>query len=227
MFVASLALCAWWYLVVLATPGQGLALIVTGRHAFRADHGKWSIPINTLIVGVFATHHSVFARAPVKAALARVIPERLLRSVYVWTASLLLILVIVVWSPVGGDLYHVTGWRALLHAAVQLIGVGLIARSVAGIDPLGLAGIREQATQEGLQVTGPYGWVRHPLYLGWVIAVFGAAHMTGDRLAFAVITTMYLIVAVPWEEQSLVRRFGDEYRRYQRRVRWRIIPYLF
>jgi protein-S-isoprenylcysteine O-methyltransferase Ste14 len=113
-----------------------------------------------------------------------------------------------------------------VHAAAQLLGVGLIARSVANIDPLELAGIREQATREGLQVTGPYGWVRHPLYRGWVLAAFGAAHMTGDRLAFAVITAIYLIVAVRWEERSLVRNFGDEYRRYQRRVRWRIIPYL-
>ena len=227
MFVASLVLCTWWYIVVLAAPEPDLALLVTGRRALPAVGGLPSTAVDVFIFSVFAAHHSIFARAPVKVALSRVIPEPLVRSVYVWMASLLLILVIVVWRPIGGDLYHITGWRAGLFAAFQLFGIGLIARAVATIDPLELAGIREQPKREGLQMAGPYGWVRHPLYLGWVIAVFGAAHMTGDRLVFAVITTMYLMLAVPWEERSLAKSFGEEYRRYQQRVRWRIIPYLF
>jgi len=69
--------------------------------------------------------------------------------------------------------------------------------------------------------------VRHPLYMGWVLVVFGAAHMTGDRLIFAAISVWYLAVAVPWEERSLVRSFGDDYRRYTRQVRWRMIPFIY
>jgi methanethiol S-methyltransferase len=110
---------------------------------------------------------------------------------------------------------------------VQLAGVWLIARSVAGLDPLELAGIRRQAPHGGLQITGPYRLVRHPLYFGWVLAVFGHSHMTGDRLAFAVMTTVYLITAIPFEEAALVASFGDDYTRYQTRVRWRILPYVF
>ena len=70
--------------------------------------------------------------------------------------------------------------------------------------------------------------MRHPLYLGWVLVVFGAAHMTGDRLAFAVITTLYLVVAIPWEERSLraqLRRATTA--RYMRAVRWRMIPFIY
>jgi methanethiol S-methyltransferase len=214
IFVASLALCAWWYLVPLAASAV----------PFRAS----SVVVNAILFGIFASHHSVFAREPVKAALARAVPGHLLRSVYVWIASLLLIAVILLWCPVGGDLYRATGWLALLFAAAQLAGVGLIARAVKTINPLELAGIRaHDDSKDELQVVGPYRWVRHPLYLGWVIAVFGAAHMTGDRLAFAAITTIYLMVAVPWEERSLRKSFGDAYRRYQERVRWRIVPYLY
>ena len=213
LFVIALAWCAWWYIGPLGASSSG-----GGWRALLADAG---------LLTVFAFHHSLFARATVKTRMTHLVPPALERSVYVWTASLLLILVCVCWRPIGGTLSDSRGWLATLHAGVQLFGVGLIARSVAGIDPLELAGIRAQATRGGLQTAGPYGWVRHPLYLGWVIALFGAAHMTADRLAFAAITTFYLMLAVPWEERSLLDSFGDEYRRYQRRVRWRIVPYVF
>ena len=57
--------------------------------------------------------------------------------------------------------------------------------------------------------------------------VFAPAHMTGDRLTFAVITTLYLVVAIPWEERSLRRSFGDAYTRYMRDVKWRMIPFIY
>ena len=57
--------------------------------------------------------------------------------------------------------------------------------------------------------------------------VFGASHLTGDRLAFAAITTTYLVVAIPWEERSLRRSFGEEYVRYMRDVTWRMIPFIY
>ena len=114
--------------------------------------------------------------------------------------------------PVGGDMYDVTGWRAFMHATAQLAGVWIIAASARAIDPLELAGIRTQQTRESLQITGPYRWVRHPLYLGWMLALFGTAHMTGDRLTFAAITSVYLVIAVPWEERSLRQSFGAAYK---------------
>jgi methanethiol S-methyltransferase len=114
-----------------------------------------------------------------------------------------------------------------VHAAVQLAGLWLIARSVAQIDALDLAGIRPSARSEALQIAGPYRWVRHPLYLGWILVVFGAAHMTGDRFTFAAISTLYVLVAIPWEERSLGRAFGPAYADYQRAVRWRVVPFLY
>ena len=98
--------------------------------------------IDAVLFAVFALHHSLFARESIKRTVARVVPERLLRSFYVWTASALLLGVLALWQPVGGDVYHVTGWPAFVHAAVQLFGIWLIARSVARISPLELAGIK-------------------------------------------------------------------------------------
>ena len=217
MFVSALAAAAYIYLIRWATPSS---------HPVHAT----AILVDLALLTVFATHHSVFARESTKRRMAAVVPEHLSRSVYVWTASLLLIGALTFWQRVGGDLYAVTGWRAMLHAGVQLAGLWMIARSVARIDGLELAGIRQAAAHEAsqtLQTGGPYRWVRHPLYLGWVLATFGAAHMTADRLTFAVITAAYLAAAVPWEERALVRAFGDDYARYSKRVRWRIVPYVY
>ena len=176
----------------------------------------------------FALHHSLFARERVKGWVARHVPDRLLRSCYVWVASLLWFGVVAAWQPLGGLVFEQTGTAArAVHAAVQVAGLVLIAASVAAIDALELAGIRSGTRPSGLQARGPYRLVRHPLYFGWMLAVFGAATMTFDRLVFAGLTTIYLIVAIPWEERSLERTFGDEYERYKARVRWRMIPFVY
>jgi len=214
LFVASLTFCVYVYVVRWSQPWS---LSVTPS----------AIAIDAALLTVFAMHHSVFARESVKTWTIRIVPRDLIRSVYVWIASVLLIAVCASWRPVGGELFASTGTAAWLHAALQLAGVALIARAVATIDPLDLAGIRPSAATGGLQVTGPYRIVRHPLYLGWLMATFGAARMTGDRLTFAVVTAIYLFVAVPWEERSLVDAFGDDYVRYQRSVRWRIVPFIY
>jgi methanethiol S-methyltransferase len=187
-----------------------------------------ALPANLAWFLAFALHHSLFARERFKAWVARHVPDRLRRSVYVWIASALWFAVIAAWQPVGGLLFEQTSGAArIAHAAVQAAGFFLIAASVGVIDPLELAGIRSNTRPAGLQVRGPYHLVRHPLYLGWVLMVFGAATMTFDRLVFAVITTIYLVVAIPWEERSLECAFSDAYARYKARVRWRLIPWVY
>ena len=215
-FVGSLALCAYAFLFrwarVDAVPTRGV----------------WERAlVDATLFAVFAAHHSIFARDSIKTRISRRVPARLIRSVYVWTASLLLVLVVLVWRPIGGDLYHATGWTRYGHAAVQLAGVWLIARSVGVIDALELAGIHSSGGPASLQIIGPYRFVRHPIYLGWMLIVFGAAHMTGDRATFAAITTIYLMIAIPWEERSLEQTFVNDYARYKQRVPWRVIPFVY
>ena len=212
LFVMALAWCAAWYLF-----SAGASRPFTGGRA---------IVVDAALFAVFALHHSVFARDAAKRLLDRV-PRNLVRSVYVYAASLLLIVVCAAWRPIGGDLYRAPGAVAGLHVVLQIAGVWVIARAVSWIDPLELAGIRSPTSGEGLQTSGPYRWVRHPVYFGWVLAVFATPHVTGDRLVFAALSTAYLMLAVPWEERSLVRLFGDEYVRYQREVRWRMIPFIY
>ena len=216
LFVGSLALTAWWYFVALGRPA--------------APDSVSALLVDALLVTVFALHHSAFARESVKRHLS-IVPAPLQRSFYVWLASTLLIATVLLWRPVGGELYAIAGPLAFVNAAIQAAGIALIARAVSGLDPLELAGIRQASgakpRDERLQIGGPYRVVRHPLYLGWMLALFGAAHMTGDRFAFAALTSAYLVVAVPWEERSLRTSFGDDYARYTARVRWRIVPFIY
>jgi len=212
MFVGSLAFCAYTFAITWAA--------VAPLH-------PPAIAVDAVLFGVFALHHSLFARDPVRRWLSAVVPEPMLRSVYVWLASALLILVCAAWQPVGGEVYRHSGVSAAVHALVQLFGVLLIVFGVRVIDPLDLAGIRQHPGPASLQIIGPYHWIRHPLYAGWVLLTFGAAHMTGDRLAFAAISTFYLLIAMPFEERSLRMSFGAEYDEYRRRVRYRIVPYVY
>jgi methanethiol S-methyltransferase len=219
-FVAALATTAWWFAAPL---GRG------GPHAGLSPLA--ALFVDAALFSVFAVHHSALARAPVKSVLARFVPDRLLRSVYVWAASLLLIALCLLWQPIGGVLYQSPAGLAVLLALAQIAGLALIVGSVRAIDPLELAGIRHYAegpsSAPSLQITGPYRLVRHPLYLGWMMIVFGSATQTSDRLAFAAISSLYLVIAIPWEEHSLEATFGPAYSRYRSSVQWRVIPYVY
>jgi protein-S-isoprenylcysteine O-methyltransferase Ste14 len=211
-FAGALAFCAYTFVFVWSHDAE-----------FRGA----AIAKDVVLFTIFATHHSVFAREWVKSRVSRLVPGRLLRSSYVWIASLLLISVCGLWQAIGGQLYDVGGWRAAAHAGVQLAGLLIIVSAVRKIDALELAGIREHTEHQPLQITGPYKVVRHPIYLGWLLATFGAAHMTTDRLLFSGISALYLVVAMPIEERALRRDFGETYARYAQRVRWRVVPFLY
>jgi protein-S-isoprenylcysteine O-methyltransferase Ste14 len=210
VFVFSLAYLVWAFCMSF-----GRTRPFAGWPAVAAD---------SLLFTIFAAHHSAFARENVKRALGRTIPESTFRSVYVWTASVLMVLVVAAWQLIGGVLYAVEPPAAWLLRTMQLAGVWLVARSVRAIDALELAGIRPARDPAALQDSGPYSFVRHPVYLGWLLLVFGMPTMTGDRFAFAIVSSAYILVAIPWEERSLTRAFGTRYSEYCRRVRWRVLP---
>jgi protein-S-isoprenylcysteine O-methyltransferase Ste14 len=95
------------------------------------------------------------------------------------------------------------------------------------MNPLELAGIAQATGRQStgtIQIVGPFRVVRHPIYLGWMLMVLLTPLMTANRLLFAVVSSAYLILAIPWEEKSLVEGHGDPYREYQRTVRWRVLP---
>ena len=221
-FAASLGWFVYSYLVVFgvpAPPGDVLGPLAT----------------NVLLFSVFALHHSVLARSGPKAVVRRLVTPELERSAYTWVASVMFIAVCNWWQPVPGVLYELRGpWRAL-GWTVQVVGIALTIRAARRLDVLDLAGVRAVQHSDGgggndaptLNTGGLYGFVRHPLYFSWMLFVFGTPTMTATRASFAVISTLYLMLAIPLEERGLVETFGSDYDAYRRRVRSRMIPWIY
>jgi protein-S-isoprenylcysteine O-methyltransferase Ste14 len=219
LFVASLAYFLYAYLVIFGRPAPpGPALIPAA--------------IDVLLFSAFALHHSAFARTPLRAWIRRLASPRLERSIYVWISSLLLLGVCWLWRPVPGELYRLPGAWWWIGTAVQVAGIIVTHIASRALDPLELAGLRPfcprpAAGHAHLVTSGLYRLVRHPVYFGWVLLVFGTPHMTMTRFVFALVSTAYLMAAIPWEEKGLVATFGAEYERYRQQVRWRMVPWVY
>ena len=130
-------------------------------------------------------------------------------------------------------LIQATGvWLTLRSAVVldirELAGVPVRTREDLRLSPVqrdsGLAVGDLQASEAEFKTTGPYGWVRHPIYTGWFLVVFAAAPMTMTRLVFAVVSCVYLLIAIPFEERSMRATAAGAYARYVAQVRWRLLP---
>jgi protein-S-isoprenylcysteine O-methyltransferase Ste14 len=188
--------------------------------------------IDAALFAAFALHHSLFARARAKRRVESLVSPAYERSVYVWGSSLLFGAVCVLWQPIPGALWIAPAGLAPILLAAELGGGLLSVVSARRLDVLDLAGLRQAAATAPAPVpalirTGPYGLVRHPVYLGWIIFVWVTPAMTGTRLVFAAVSTLYLAVAVLFEERDLTRIFGPGYSEYQRQVRWRMLPFVY
>ena len=204
------------YLFRLATPAPD--------HGSALNDGVASVVLFT----IFALHHSIMARTGAKAWITRLVPADLERSVYVWIASLLFLAVCLMWQPLPGIVWQVRGPGGILYI-VQFFGVAVTIAAARIVGVLELAGVTPPDASRPVEfrADGPFGIVRHPIYLGWVLMVFATPTMTTSRLLFAVVSTIYLVAAIPLEERSLVAAFGDKYRTYQQQIRWRLIPGLW
>jgi protein-S-isoprenylcysteine O-methyltransferase Ste14 len=190
---------------------------------------------DVLLFSAFALHHSLFARTRAKAWIARQVPPALERAIYTWVASVAFIAVCALWQPVPGLLYRwPMPWRLVTHG-VQAAGIVLTVFGARALDVLDLAGIRAvlrartgaPPAHAPLSTTGVFRIVRHPLYFGWALLVWGAADMTATRAVFAGVSCAYVATAIAWEERGLVEAFGGDYEEYRRRVRWRMIPFVY
>ncbi len=216
------------YLGFLAVIVWTIAFLADLGPATTVDRGPVSAPpvaatIDLLLLGVFALHHSVFARPAVKRRLARVLPARVERAAYVLAASALLALVLWQWRPIPAVIWEVRAepWRTLLLAGGALgwlIAIG----STFMIDHLDFVGLRQAVTGRGraavFQARWLYAVVRHPLMLGLLLAFWITPTLTWGHALFAGALSAYIAIGIRFEEHDLRAELGEPYRRYARRT---------
>ncbi|HKV25643.1 MAG TPA: hypothetical protein VJN93_13705 [Candidatus Acidoferrum sp.] len=183
--------------------------------------------INAALLGAFAVQHSGMARQGFKRAWAKLVPRPFERSTYVLLASVMLLLVVQFWQPLPGVIWTVQAPAAVLVLhGLFWFGWALLFTCTVLIDHFDLFGLkqvwkylRKEAYEfPAFRTPGPYRLVRHPLYLGFLIAFWSAPRMTSGHLFFAVMCTGYILVAIQLEERDLITFHGESYRSYRSSV---------
>ena len=186
-----------------------------------------SLLIDTVLLGVFAVQHSVMARRGFKAWWTRIVPSEMERSTFVLLASAALLLMFWQWRPLGGVVWEVAApaGRDVL-VAISAFGWGMVLVATFLINHFDLFGLRQSwfalrgVPYRPVKLATPwlYRVVRHPLYLGFLIAFWSAPTMTLAHLVFAIATTGYILIAIQLEERDLVAEHGASYETYRRQV---------
>lgn len=207
-------LCAIWFVWTLDKPKPEAPL---GR----------ALGINTGLLLLFAAQHSGMARQGFKRVWTRIVPQPIERSTYVLAASLALLLLVYFWQPIPSVIWEVqaTAGRMIFHALFW-VGWLLVLGSTFLLGHADLFGVKQVWIYRRGQpykapafgVPGPYRLVRHPLYLGFIIAFWSTPRMTLGHLYFAVVTTAWILLAIQLEERDLITVYGEQYKVYRSSV---------
>ncbi|MBC7926965.1 MAG: isoprenylcysteine carboxylmethyltransferase family protein [Bryobacteraceae bacterium] len=186
-----------------------------------------ALAVDAALLAIFALQRSIMARPWFKRVWKNVVPEPLERSTYVLFSSLALLFLFWQWRPIGGVVWKIDGGIAeTLVVGCFAAGLLIVLLSTFLINHFDLFGLRQvylyltgrEYTNLAFRTPFLYRYVRHPLYVGWLLTFWSAPLMTIAHLFFAAMTTVYILVAIQFEEADLVTVHGDSYRQYQKQV---------
>ena len=178
------------------------------------------------LLGVFAVQHSVMARRGFKRAWTRLVPHPLERSTYVLFATLALALILWQWRPIAEPVI----WRLDSPLAVDAawavfwLGWGVLLFATFLLNHFELFGLQQAFEAPGMpgepqfRTPGLYRYVRHPIYLGFLLAFWATPVMSAGHLLFAAGASGYILIGIALEERDLIAQFGDPFRRYREQV---------
>jgi protein-S-isoprenylcysteine O-methyltransferase Ste14 len=182
--------------------------------------------VDVALIALFGLQHSIMARPAFKRAWTRVVPPAMERSVYVLAASIALLVLFWFWQPIQANIWQVPGnmrWLSDILWAMFWGGFGIVLVSTFLINHFELFGLQQAwLNLSGRQAEAPelrqplfYRWVAHPLYAGFFLAFWSTPHMTVGHLLLAAALSIYMLIAIRYEEHDLTDIFGEDYRRYR------------
>ena len=187
-----------------------------------------ALVVDVALIALFGLQHSVMARAGFKRAWTRIVPPPIERSVYVVAASLALILLFIVWRPIPAIVWSVENevGAAILWALFALGWLIVLVSTflISHFELFGLAQVWGHA-RGAAEVAPPafrtpffYRWIRHPLYSGFFLAFWATPQMSAGHLLLAAGVSVYMLIAIRYEERDLVALFGADYESYRHRA---------
>jgi methanethiol S-methyltransferase len=186
-----------------------------------------SIVVDTTLIVLFAIQHSVMARQGFKRWWTRIVPPAVERSTYVLSTSLALLILYWQWRPIPAPIWTVQdpiaagvidgifwlGWVVLVASTFMLNHFEMF-----GLSQVFGRLFGKQLSDAKFRTPLLYRHVRHPIYLGVLLAVWATPAMTAGHLLFAAVTTGYILIGIQLEEHDLIQQFGDQYRRYRQQA---------